>query len=217
MLKLVIFDMDGLMLDTEQLYCRAFVDTCLAFGQEPRREIYLSAVGRDDESEACIYQNAFPQIGGSVFYDAVQTKCAELISAGLYTTKPGLFELLDVIERRGGLRTAVVTSNREDAAKTLLTHVGVLPDRLNGAVYREMVARGKPFPDPYLLCCKNMGVAPQEALVLEDSEFGIRAAIGAGIPVIAIPDLVEPPPDVLSRCLARCNHLGEVIPYLDRL
>lgn len=213
-LKLVIFDMDGLMIDTEQLYFRAFSDICISHGLEPQREIYTRTVGADNDNEMRIYKEAFPQLDISAFYNEVQERGIELISDGCLPVKPGLFELFDAIENRSGIKKAVVTSNTGDVAVDLLTKTGIMT-YLDGGVYREMVTKGKPNPDSHLLCCQMFNIKPADGLVLEDSEVGILAALNAGIPVINIPDLVEPSADILSQCLARFDSLKDVIPFLD--
>ena len=213
MAKLIIFDMDGLMLDTEQIYFRAFRDTSDSFGLTLRTDLYMQTIGADDEAELEIYKSAFPDLDGLAFHNAVQDRCAALMKAGEYSVKPGLFELLRAIESKGGIKTAVVTANRKKVAVDLLTKTGIMP-HLNGGVYREMVTRGKPFPDSHLLCCQMFSANPWEALVLEDSEIGICAALSAEIPVIAIPDLAEPSDEVLAQCVARCNTLMDVIPFI---
>jgi|GEM_PF-5943456 len=213
MAKLIIFDMDGLMLDTEQIYFRAFLDTSASFGLTPQTDIYMRTIGVDDDAELEIYKSAFPDINALDFHNSVLSRCTALMQAGEYSVKPGLFELFNAIESKGGINTAVVTANRKEVAVDLLTKTGIMP-HLNGGVYREMVTRGKPFPDSHLLCCQMFSVNPWEALVLEDSEIGICAALSAEIPVIAIPDLVEPSDEVLAQCVARCNTLMDVIPFI---
>ncbi|MDR1132437.1 MAG: HAD family phosphatase [Oscillospiraceae bacterium] len=211
--KLVIFDMDGLMLDTERLNFKAFSDICASYGLADSRDIYIRTLGVDDNTELSVYKAAFPELDGQKFCEAVRNRYTELRRLGDYSVKPGLFALFAAIERKGGIRTAVVTSNTERVAADLLTETGIMP-HLDGGVYREMVSRPKPFPDSHLLCCRMFGTDPRDSLVLEDSEPGIRAALAAGIPVIAIPDLAEPSGEILARCLARCGRLSDVIPYL---
>lgn len=214
-LKLIIFDMDGLMIDTEQINLRAFLETCISWGIEPRSEVYARTIGMDDEREVIIFQEEFPRLDAALFHEDMQKLCAKLIREELPAVKPGLFELFEVIEGRGGIKKAVVTSNTEEIAVDLLTRAGIM-SHLDGGVYREMVDRGKPYPDSHLLCCRMLGAEPSETLVLEDSEIGAMAAFNAGIPVISIPDIVEPSPEVLDRCLTRLNSLNDVIPFLDK-
>lgn len=212
MSKLIIFDMDGLMLDTEQLYFHAYTEVCTAYGVEAQRSIFLQMVGADSTTERTFYDAVYPQLGKGQFYGALKTCCNELIDAGSYEVKPGLFELFTAIERLG-IPKAVVTSNHESAALKMLERCGIL-SHLNGGVYREMVVHSKPAPDAYLLCCSLFSVAPKDALVLEDSEIGLRAALAAGIPVVAIPDLVHPSKETLSQCLAQYDSLLDVISLL---
>ena len=216
MLKLVILDLDGLMLDTERIYLSAFSTVCARFGLPDHRDIYLKTIGADDEQERILYGAAFPHIDSNLFLDEIQAVSAQMIEDGHLTVKPGLFKLLDAIDQMGGILKAVVTSSLEEVSLKLLAQNGIL-HRLDGGVYREMVSNGKPAPDSHLLCCRMFSVSPGDALVLEDSENGLRAAQAAGIPAIAVPDLLEPSADILSRCLARCGDLEEVIPWLEKI
>lgn len=212
MRKLIIFDMDGLMLDTEQLYFRAYTEVCLAHGLEAHRSTFLQMVGADDAAERAFYNEVYPQLGIGGFHAALQARRDALVDAGAYDVKPGLFDLFSAIEGLG-IPKAVVTANGQQAAVKMLAHCGILP-HLDGGVYREMVARGKPAPDAHLLCCSRFAVAPKDALVLEDSETGLQASLAAGIPTIAVPDLMGPSKEVLSQCFARCDRLLDVIPFL---
>lgn len=216
MLKLIMFDMDGLMLDTEQLYYQAFSEVCARYNLDSCRNVYLETVGSDDELEREIYKKNFPKLDVNSFCAEIQALCEKKIFDGDVSIKPGLFQLLDAIDSRSHILKAVVTSNCQAIATALLEQAGIFA-RLDGGVYREMVSRGKPAPDPYLLCCELFSVSPKEALVLEDSEPGLLAAQAAGVHVIAIPDLVMPSEKILLGCLAKCSSLESVIPYLDKI
>ena len=216
MLKLIMLDMDGLMLDTERVYYQAFSEVCVRHGLPVCRDIYLKTVGRDDDMERKIYKESFAPLDGTLLHGEIQALCEEKLRSGTVDVKPGLFQLLDAVDRYGHIRKAVVTSNQREVAVDLLKKTGIFY-RLDGGVYREMVTHGKPAPDSYRLCCELFSTLPGESLALEDSEPGIRAAQAAGTTVIAIPDLVEPSEEVLSGCLARCSDLEKVIPYLERL
>ena len=216
MLKLVIFDLDGLMLDTERLYMKTLREACEAYGLTYETELYERVAGSGNEYEKQLYAEYFPHADIDEFYNYLQRIQEERLNNGEYEVKPGLFELIQAIEAQGGIKTAVVTCNTQAMSQKMLGEKGILP-RLNGGVYCEMVSECKPSPEGYLRCCEMFGVKPWEALVLEDSAMGLRAALSAGIPTIAVPDIVQPPQNVLDRCYAQCASLNEVIPLLDSL
>ena len=94
-----------------------------------------------------------------------------------------------------------------------LEHAGIL-DRFAMIISSDAFAHGKPNPDIFLTCCEKMGVSPKDALVLEDAPSGIQAAIAGGIPVVAVPDILEIPPFLAEQCLAIAADLTEVISCL---
>ena len=212
----VIFDMDGLMFDTEQLYERTWGQAVSEQGKVFTRKIHSLIMGRSKADSAQIlldvYGPDFPvqkviDRQTPLFFEALQT---EQISA-----KKGLFPLLDALEQRG-LKKAVASSSQPKKIDFLLKQHG-LEHRFDCVVSGHQVHASKPNPEIFLLTAEQLGEPPANVLVLEDSNAGIRAAHNGGFRSILIPDLCKLEPDVLQLCLRKVDSLDDVIPILDEI
>lgn len=212
----VIFDMDGLMFDTEQLYERTWGQAVSEQGKVFTRKIHSLIMGRSKADSAQIlldvYGPDFPvqkviDRQTPLFFEALQT---EQISA-----KKGLFPLLDALEQRG-LKKAVASSSQPKKIDFLLKQHG-LEHRFDCVVSGHLVHASKPNPEIFLLTAEQLGEPPANVLVLEDSNAGIRAAHNGGFRSILIPDLCKLEPDVLQLCLRKVDSLDDVIPIIDEI
>jgi len=187
----VIFDMDGLMLDTERLAARAWDEAAAAEGTTFDVALALRMIGRNFADCSAMMHAACPS-GYPV--DAVLGRWHATYDAiverdGL-TLKPGVVELLDWLDARAIVR-GVATSTRRTRAQAKLERTALLP-RFAALVGGDEVARGKPAPDIYLEAARRLGTPPAACLVLEDSEPGVRSALAAGMVPIMVPDLLPP-------------------------
>ena len=213
MLKLVIFDMDGLMFDTEALMYRAYLEVTAENGYQGSKEQFISLIGLNSASVCKKYREFYgPEVNAEALYRMGGERKIQLLKREGIPVKKGLMELLSVIESLG-IKKAVASSSDEEMIMDNLADAG-LTDRFDYILSAKGLKRGKPFPDIFLLVCEALHVVPEEALVLEDSANGVQAAVAGGIPVIQIPDLVELPDELRKKCLAVMDSLDQVIPLL---
>jgi HAD superfamily hydrolase (TIGR01509 family) len=195
----VLFDMDGLLLDTEVLYIEAMQQAARSLGREMALDFCHSMVGVP-EQECSLMIEGYYGDGFSIeefrrrFYGLLRG----LFEAGI-PVKPGVVELLDFLTDRG-LPLAVATSSARKTAERHLGHAGLL-ERFSALATRDDVERPKPHPDIYLEAARRLGVAPERCIAFEDSNLGLEAAHAAGTMAFMVPDLLQPLPETRARCL----------------
>jgi HAD superfamily hydrolase (TIGR01509 family) len=203
----VILDMDGLLLDTERIYRRAFIAATASLGFELRDEFYQGLVGlADDECYARIQDHLGPSLPMTAYRLEFNDCMQQFLSAGI-PLKPGATELMDDLAQRG-LPTGLATSTNRATAETHLRRAGLF-GRFDVVVTWEDVERGKPHPDLFLKAVLEVGAAPQRCVVLEDSPLGIRGAHAAGAMPIMVPDLLPATEELRKMCVAVVKDLHE--------
>jgi HAD superfamily hydrolase (TIGR01509 family) len=212
----VIFDMDGLMLDTEPLYKIAWQAAAAELGYLLDDVSYARLVGRP--TEAC-EQELVGQFGTRFPLERFRTRWPGLwqseVAAHGIQQKPGLREFLAFLDVHG-LPVAVATSSESDYAAVSLRHAR-LEGRFKIVVTGDEVPRGKPAPDIYLEAARRLEVAPAECVALEDSEAGIMAANRAGMRGLLIPDWIRPSDAAVRAAFRVCESLSEAHDLVARL
>ena len=183
--KAVIFDMDGLMVDTEPLSRQAWNSVLAEYGVTLDDALYHRMIGRRaDESTRMVLNRYAVPLTAAELQTRKRAAYAILRDQGV-PVMPGLRELHREISRRG-LPWAVATSSPREHAQVILRQLGWAED-CQAIAAGDEVAHGKPAPDIYLLAAERLGVAPEHCLALEDSVPGCQAAMNAGMVSIAVP------------------------------
>jgi len=212
----VIFDMDGLMLDTERVARIAWQRAAMDLGFPISDELYASILGRDVRDTETILVNALgPTFSYATLREHYLKRFNELVEKHGIATKPGLIPLLDYLGQKG-IRTSVATSTGRDRALSRLKSAGVL-ERFRHVVTGDEVSKGKPAPDIFLKAAERMKATPSECFVLEDTEAGVRAAHAAGMTPICIPDLKQLSPEVARLASRIFPSLNEAKSHFESL
>jgi HAD superfamily hydrolase (TIGR01509 family) len=210
----VIFDLDGLMLDSERPSFLAWRQALSEMGYSFSEDQYAQVLGYRIEEEEQIFYNTFGQ--NLPFYEILNKKqmyLDEYMAAYGIAIKPGLLEVLDLLEKLSK-RMAVASGSSNELVQQRLVHIG-LNKRFETIVTGTDVQHGKPSPDIFLLAAKKLGITPDLCIVLEDSEAGIQAAHSAGMIPIMVPDIARPSEKALSQAWKICSSLREVLPFLE--
>ncbi|MBN2011685.1 HAD family phosphatase [candidate division KSB1 bacterium] len=187
----IIFDMDGLVVDTETIAKITWQQAIREFEYTISETDYLAIIGRKIPDIRNHFKNLF---GADFPYEAVSARKGELAAAHIdahgIAVKPGLHELIDWLDARS-IPKAVASSTFRNGVMMRLRVTG-LTDRFPLIVSGDDVKHGKPAPDIFLKASEMLGLPPADCLVLEDSNPGIEAAHAAGMPAIMVPDLLIP-------------------------
>lgn len=191
MVKAVIFDMDGVLIDTEKHYNAAWCEAAQRAGFDFTREHALMLRSLDQKLADKLMKETF---GERFDYYAIREVRRALVAERLETygleKKPGIDEILDFLHENG-IKSAVATATPIELTYRHLEKTGV-KDRFDKIVSAKQVPNGKPAPDVYLYACEQIGERPQDCIAVEDSPNGIRSAYAAGCKPVMVPDLTQP-------------------------
>lgn len=210
----VIFDLDGLLADTEIISLKVYQELLKDFGIPFTEETYSREYSGHREEENV--QRFLDTYDLPWNFDQTLGKVYELearILAKGVNLKKGAKNLLAFLQREG-IPIALATSSVESRARMILDSNGIL-SLFDHLVFAKDVKQSKPYPDIFLKACIDLNVLPENCLVLEDSEAGIEAAYRAGIPVICIPDLKMPAQSFLNKTEQVFQDLDAVRDYLE--
>ena len=209
----VLFDMDGLVLDTEKLYTRFWTEACHFYGFPMTREQALRMRAANTQLSTANLHEFF---GPTADYATIRNKRIELMEAHIakegVEPKPGIFELLDYLDAQN-IPAAICSSSPMDRIREHLGSLG-LYHRFAAICSGYDVPWGKPAPDIYLHGAASLHLKPEECLALEDAPLGIESAFRAGCYPVLIPDQDQPDETTLSKLYAKADSLLHVIDLL---
>lgn len=212
--KLFIFDMDGLLLDTERLFMEKRAGLLPSYGYVHREEDYIRTLGTSGKDLYAIlseiYGPDYPGVEISKRSRELQLQHMRTYGAPV---KAGIPELLEWIHGQH-IPCCVATATASVYADEIL-RLGGIREYFSFIIGGDQISHSKPDPEIFLAACKKGSVSPDDALVLEDSENGILAANAAGIPVICIPDIKHPDETIAEMTAAVLPDAGKVIPLLS--
>ena len=212
-MKGAIFDMDGLLLDTERVYQAQWMETARRFGQKIIPEFPAAVSGTTGETQRQIIHSYYPEVDPQVFQRECIAQADRILDRECPPEKPGAREILEFF-RGQGIKTAVASSSSRERIFSNLRQQA-LDGLFDAVVSGQEVPRGKPDPDIFLLAAERIGCAPEDCYVFEDSVNGVRAGIAAGCVTVMVPDIV-PPPDGLTGYAAVCASLLEARTLAER-
>ncbi len=214
MIKGAIFDMDGLMLDTEKLLVKYWRQAAAEYGYDLTFENVLSIRSLSRKYSVPLLKGLF---GEQFEFEQIRSRRIELMNAYIdengFDIKKGLFELLDYLKSKG-IKIAVATATDLGRATVYLKKAQAF-EYFDEIVCGNMVQNGKPEPDIYLAAAEKLGLPPQECAALEDSPNGIKSAYSAGCKVIMIPDLSQPDDEIKPMLSAVYESLDKACGFFE--
>ena len=216
MIKAIIFDMDGLMIDSERVTFECYQERLKDMNLTMDEEFYKTLLGKPIKG---IYQRFYDVYGNdfpieNVIQDVHQLMAERFETEGV-PAKKGLVELLHYL-KDNNYKTIVATSSNRDRVDKILAQAKIT-EFFDDSICGDEVTKGKPNPEVFLKSCQKLGVNVDEAIVLEDSEAGIQASYDANIKVICIPDMKYPEKQYEEKTFKILKDLTEVTAYLKSL
>ncbi|OJG68519.1 HAD hydrolase, family IA [Enterococcus moraviensis] len=213
----VIFDMDGLLFDTELIYYESTQKIADAMNFPYSKEVYLQFLGVSDEEVQENYHRIYQDFGKEKVDEFIQRSyddTYQVFESGKVPLKEGVLELLDFLDQQE-IPRIVASSNVRPAIELLLDGAGI-KERFSGIISANDVSRAKPDPEIFQKALAHLGTKAANTLIFEDSFHGVTAAEAAGIPVIMVPDLLAPTDEIKEKTLEIFESLTQVPAYLKK-
>ncbi len=212
MIQAVIFDMDGVIFDSERIICELWDELAKEYQLDGIEELMIKCIGINDAATNALflekYGEDFPY---EDFKKIISKRYHERYDGGRLPMKDGVKELLFFL-KGNGIKTALASSTKVQTVVNQLKDAGIY-ECFDVVIGGDMVGRSKPNPDIFLHAAKELGVDAKEAYIIEDSYNGIKAAHAACAKPIMVPDLIEPNDEIKALCHKIFTNLSEVKDY----
>lgn len=212
-MKAVVFDMDGVLFDTERICRDSWLEAAKRRGLRGMEEVFPRCIGLNSNGSRKIVREAY---GEDFAYEDFRQEASawfwNYIEERGMPVMPGAEELLGWLEEEGWL-LGLASSTRRSSVMACLERAGFLR-YFPVVVAGDMVEYAKPSPEIYLMACSRLGVKPQEAYAIEDSPNGIRAAGAAGMRPLMVPDMIAPDQEMKDLSFRIFENLNQVLWYL---
>ncbi len=188
LLRAVLWDMDGTLVDTEPYWMAAETPLVERFGGSWTHEQSLKLIGLGLDDAARLFQDAGVRMTVPDIVDHLTDDVMRQLATEGVPFRPGARDLLAGL-REAGIKTALVTMSMRRMARSVVDLIDF--DAFDVVVAGDDVTRPKPFPDPYLQACELLGVHPGETVAIEDSPNGLRSAVAAGTVALGVPNIIS--------------------------
>lgn len=212
-IEAVLFDMDGVIFDTERIYLEIWTSVFNKYGYKMTKDVYVTVMGRGRENViktfVDIYGNDLPIMK---MYDEKDELLLQIIDAGEVPIKPGAIEIIKSL-KKNGYKVALATSAKRNRLDKQLK-IGNIKDIFDAIVCGDDVTNAKPDPEIFLDAAKKLSVSPKKCIVIEDSPAGIKAAYNAKMVGLHVEDLKKSDEEIKKYCNRSFGNLFEIKEYL---
>lgn len=205
----VVFDMDGVILDTEGLVLKCWSAVADKYGIPDIKSTCMACLGLNAQAAVETFKNRY---GQDFPYDDYKVEMRDLFLKERIPVKEGAEELLKKL-KENQIPVALASSTRSEMVLRELDEVGLLK-YFDKVICGDMVSHSKPHPEIFLKACEELGICPEQAFAVEDSFSGIRAAYAGGLRPVMVPDMVQPTEEIRDLTVKVCESLAEVKEYL---
>ncbi len=215
-IKAVIFDVDGVIFDTERMSSRFWIATMKKYGHKMTDETYKKVMGRNFDGVIDGLEKIYndPDIDfRSIAVEKREAMINELDSNRI-PVLPGVFEIFEYLKEKG-YKIGIATSTGRNLAEKRLKKENIYA-YIDEFMFGDEVENSKPNPEIFLKVASKLNLRPEECLVLEDSPSGIKAAFSGGFKCINVVDFKEPTKEMINQSDGICNNLFEVIDWLEK-
>ena len=213
----VVFDMDGILFDTERIYIELWEGYAMRHGFPGGSEIMYRCIGTNSRETKKIMQDAYGHLGFD--YDSyireVSAEFQEKYGDGRCPMKKGVNNLLSYLKENGA-KVALATSTARANAERMLKGAGIY-QYFDELICGDMVSHSKPDPEIFLVACDKIGEKPEDVFIIEDSFNGIRAAYSAGAKALMVPDILQPDEEIRGKSFKVMKDLDEVRDFFSQL
>lgn len=211
-IKAIIFDKDGTLHDTEKVYLQAWKAAAEEFNVPDIENTVRDCTGTNIPFIAQYWAKKYPDVPFEDYLPRRQHYYFGILEQGI-PVKEGAYELLTYL-RAHGYKVGMATSTPWDTVKEHLERTDMM-GYFDTIVTGDMIERGKPAPDIYLLAAERLGVDPADCIGVEDSPNGVRSVYAAGMRAVMIPDMVEPSAEVEEMLWRKLGEIKDLIPLLE--
>lgn len=215
-LEAVVFDMDGLMFDSERIVQMSWTKAGEVLGYGPLGENIYYTLGFNLQKRAAYFKNKYGEdFPFEKFLKEYRKFYWSYVKTHGLPMKTGLVELLSYLKEKN-MKLAIATSSSDTSAKNNIEQAGI-SHYFDAIISGNMVKKSKPAPEIYQTACKKLNVSPERAMALEDAPNGLRAAHAAGMMAVMVPDLLKDSSSVDDILFAKKENLLEVRSWLQKI
>lgn len=216
MIKAVIFDMDGVIFDSERAVCDLWDEIAEENNIPDIHELMIRCIGINDKATNELFVQKYGDtFSYEVFKKQVSVKYHARYDGGRLPMKPGVKELLGFL-KENNIKTALASSTRAQTVNNQLRDAGIL-DYFDVVIGGDMVTKSKPDPEIFIHAAEKLGVDVMDSYIIEDSINGIKAAHAAGAKPLMVPDMIKPDDEIKSLCLRIFDTLNDVRDYFEAI
>lgn len=216
MIEAVLFDMDGVLIDSEKIGAQAVREALQEMGLPVKDDILQRMIGANATETTLMMENHYgPGYSHQQFIDTFHKIEQRMLDGEIPQPMPGVTQLLPWL-KENGYTLAVASSTRIEKVKYYMEALGLAP-YFTTMVGGDMVQNGKPAPDIFLKAAAEVGISPEDCLVVEDSYNGVRSASAAGCHTVMVPDTLPPTDEMLEKADTILPQLSLLPEYLNKL